>query len=103
MDDTVARDWTDPAAADATLAARTELVALEKRSEVTLTYAAVRACKADPTHFQVDIELDSAQPLAEGNQRFIGIRQQANGFTLLSLSKSADPACSGPDLMAKRD
>jgi hypothetical protein len=102
VDPPLARAWADPAGADATLAAREELLGLNKRSGVTLAYAAVRGCKADPARFQVDIELDSPEPLAEGNQRFVSIRQEANGFTLLGLSRSADPACSGPDLMAKR-
>ncbi|WP_448678784.1 hypothetical protein [Pseudomonas nicosulfuronedens] len=102
VDTDLARAWADPAAADTALTAREELLELNKRSGVTLAYTAVRGCKADPTRFQVDIELDSPQPLAEGNQRYVGIRQQANGFTLLGLSRTPDPACNGRDLMAKR-
>ncbi|MBB4864303.1 hypothetical protein HNP46_003167 [Pseudomonas nitritireducens] len=102
VDADLARAWADPASADASLAAREELLGLNKRSGVTLAYTAVRGCKADPARFQVDIELDSPQPLAEGNQRFVSIRQQSNGFTLLGLGRSADPACNGPDLMARR-
>ncbi|QRY80925.1 hypothetical protein JVX91_07415 [Pseudomonas sp. PDNC002] len=102
VDTDLARAWADPAGADATLAARDELIGLDKRTDVTLAYTAVRGCKADPTRFQVDIELDGPQPLAEGNQRYVSIRQESNGFTLLGLSRTADPACSGPDLMPKR-
>ena len=102
VDAGLARAWADPAGADTALAARDELNGLNQRTGVTLTYTAVRACKQDPARFQVDIELDSPQPLAEGNQRHASIRQEANGFTLLGLSRTADPACNGPDLMAKR-
>ncbi|MDH1052025.1 hypothetical protein [Pseudomonas sp. GD03903] len=102
VDADLARAWAEPASADATLAAREELLGLNKRTGVTLAYTAVRGCRQDPARFQVDIELDSPQPLAEGNQRHVGIRQESNGFTLLGLSKSADPTCNGPDLMAKR-
>ncbi|MCG8908733.1 hypothetical protein [Pseudomonas sp. DP-17] len=102
IDAGLARAWAEPAGADAALMARDELIGLNKRAGVTLTYTAVRACKQDPTRFQVDIELDSPQPLAEGNQRYVSIRQESNGFTLLGLDRSADPACNSPDLMAKR-
>lgn len=102
VDAGLARAWADAVGADATLAARDELISLDKRTGVTLAYTAVRGCKTDPARFQVDIELDSPQPLAEGNQRYVSIRQESNGFTVLGLSRTADPACNGPDLMAKR-
>jgi hypothetical protein len=102
VDVDLARAWADPAGADTALAAREELIGLNKRTGVTLAYTAVHGCKADPKRFQVDIELDSPQPLAEGNQRYVSIRQESNGFTLLGLGRTADPTCNGPDLMAKR-
>ncbi|MBD9514561.1 hypothetical protein [Pseudomonas sp. PDM22] len=102
VDATLARAWTDPAGADTALTAREELIELNKRTGVTLAYTAVRGCKKDPARFQVDIELDSPQPLAEGNQRYVSIRQESNGFALLGLSRTADPDCNGRDLMARR-
>ena len=97
-----AREWSDPDTASDALAARERLLALEARRDVTLNYGAVRGCKAAPERFQVEVELSSEQPLEDGDHRYLTIRQEPGGFTLLSVSDAADPGCQGPDLMAGR-
>lgn len=97
-----AREWSDPDTASDTLAARERLLALEARRDVTLNYGAVRGCKAAPERFQVEVELSSEQPLEDGDHRYLTIRQEPGGFTLLAVSDAADPGCQGPDLMAGR-
>ncbi|CAN7189268.1 hypothetical protein LJR232_000455 [Aquipseudomonas alcaligenes] len=97
-----AREWSEPDNASESLLAREHLLALEARRDVTLNYGAVRGCQAEPERFQVELELTSEQPLEGGAHRYLAIRQEPGGFTLLSVSDAADPACQGPDLMARR-
>lgn len=97
-----AREWSEPDSASESLLARERLLALEARRDVTLNYGAVRGCGPAPQRFQVEVELTSEQPLEGGEHRYLAIRQEPGGFTLLSVSDAADPACQGPDLMARR-
>lgn len=97
-DDSSAREWTAPAAADSALAERTKLLALSKKRELGMSYGAVRSC-SNNAQYQVELQLntDTADLAA---RHFAVIHQERNGFTLVSLGTSANAQCHGADLMA---
>jgi hypothetical protein len=99
--DTLARAWSDSAAAAAALQARQNLMARFKAAEANISYGPVRACAGGKDRYQVEIELAGAA--AKPSQDWYAlIRQEQNGFAMLRLGTAPDAACSGPDLMSKR-
>ncbi len=59
-----------------------------------INYGPVRAC-SDSNKFQIETQLDDDSHL------YAQIRQNSGSFTMLAITSKPDPACTGPDLMAK--
>ncbi len=100
VDDASARNWSDPHAADALLAARQSLMASIKDHSKLLNYGPVRACASGKDRYQVEIGLQTKKP-GEADTQYGVVRQERNGFTMLSLGEKPDPGCKGADLMAR--
>ncbi|MGO8756895.1 MAG: hypothetical protein ACLQG3_02110 [Terracidiphilus sp.] len=69
-----------------------------------LAFGPVRGCTDAKAHYQV--ELDEEWVDDKGNSRpdsptYFQIEEGNNSFTMLSATASADPRCTGPDIMAK--
>ncbi|KVO51174.1 hypothetical protein [Burkholderia stagnalis] len=101
VDDALAREWSDPAAAAAALKARQALNERRKAPDTSFAYGPVRGCSAAKDRYQVEIALTgkSDKPVAT---RYALIRQEANGFTLLGLQDAPEPSCRGANLMPRR-
>ncbi|TCW82064.1 hypothetical protein C5O80_20395 [Burkholderia sp. SRS-46] len=101
VDDALAREWSDPAAAAAALNARHALDERRKAPDTSFEYGPVRGCSAAKDRYQVEIVLTgkSGQPVA---RRYAQIRQEANGFTMLGLQDAPEPSCRGANLMPRR-
>jgi hypothetical protein len=100
VDDASARNWSDPHAADALLAARQSLMASIKDHSKSLSYGPVRACASGKDRYQVEIDSQARKP-GDANTQYGVVRQERNGFTMISLGETADPSCKGADLMAR--
>ncbi|KVZ80162.1 hypothetical protein [Burkholderia ubonensis] len=100
VDDTLAREWSDPASAAAALKARQALNERRKAPDTSFGYGAVRGCSTAKDRFQVEIALTgkSGQTVAK---RYGLIRQEANGFTMLGLQDAPEPTCRGANLMPR--
>ncbi|WP_241288469.1 hypothetical protein [Burkholderia stabilis] len=98
VDDALAREWSEPAAAAAALKARQAFNAEKKAPDTGFAYGPVRGCSDSKDRFQVELDLTgkSGETVA---RRYALIRQERNGFTLLGLRNSAEPACRGANLM----
>jgi len=98
VDDALAREWSEPAAAAAALKARQAFNAESKAPDVGFAYGPVRGCSDGKDRFQVELDLTGK----DGNtvaRRYALIRQERNGFTMLGLRNAAEPACHGANLM----
>ncbi|WP_175748929.1 hypothetical protein [Burkholderia pyrrocinia] len=98
VDDALAREWSEPAAAAAALKARQAFNAESKAPDTGFAYGPVRGCSDSKERFQVELDLTgkSGETVA---RRYALIRQERNGFTMLGLRNSAEPACRGANLM----
>lgn len=92
IDEPLARAWSDRAAAPGIIAARADLL----KDKPSPSYGAVRSCKGQAGHYQVELNLGDSGP---DLHRYAMLRQEPNGFTMLRFGPKADPACKGPDLM----
>ncbi|MGZ2745919.1 hypothetical protein [Burkholderia stagnalis] len=101
VDDALAREWSDPAAAAAALKARQALDERRKAPDTSFAYGPVRGCAVAKDRYQVEIALTgkSDKPVAT---RYALIRQEANGFTMLGLQDVPEPSCRGANLMPRR-
>lgn len=98
MDDALAREWSEPAAAAAALKARQAFNAESKAPDIGFACGPVRGCSDSKDRFQVELDLTGK----DGNtvaRRYALIRQERNGFTMLGLRKAAEPACRRANLM----
>jgi hypothetical protein len=98
VDEASARNWSDPNSAALLLKARRAVMHEIRDESTVLNYGPVRACSSGPDRYQVEIDL------RRGNSNRIKthyglVRQERNGFTMLSLGDKADSTCSGADLM----
>ncbi|MGU7772280.1 hypothetical protein ACV229_19165 [Burkholderia sp. MR1-5-21] len=100
VDDALAREWSDPAAAAAALKARQALNEQIKGPHMSLDYGPVRGCTAAKDRYQVEIGLTGKSGQSVG-KRYALIRQEPNGFTMLALRDTPEPTCRGANLMAK--
>ncbi|OMG73378.1 hypothetical protein [Burkholderia ubonensis] len=100
VDDTIAREWSDPESAAAALKARQALNEQRNAPGMSFGYGAVRGCSTAKDRFQVEIALTgkSGQAVAK---RYGLIRQEANGFTMLGLHDAPEPTCRGANLMPR--
>ncbi|WP_423758358.1 hypothetical protein [Burkholderia sp. NLJ2] len=98
VDDALAREWSEPAAAAAALKARQAYNAESKAPDTGFAYGPVRGCSDSKDRFQVELDLTgkSGETVA---RRYALIRQERNGFTMLGLRNSAEQACRGANLM----
>lgn len=92
IEEPLARAWSDPPAAAEIIKTRADLL----KDNPSPAYGAVRSCKGEAGHYQVEINLGDSGP---DLHRYALLRQEANGFTMLRFGAKADPACTGPDLM----
>ncbi|RQS59537.1 hypothetical protein [Burkholderia sp. Bp8986] len=100
VDDALAREWSEPAAAAVALKARQAFNAESKAPDVGFEYGPVRGCSDGKDRFQVELDLTGK----DGNtvaRRYALIRQESNGFTMLGLRNAAAPACHGANLMPR--
>ncbi|KAG8149898.1 hypothetical protein [Burkholderia catarinensis] len=100
VDDALAREWSEPAAAAAALKARQAFNAESKAPDIGFAYGPVRGCADSKDRFQVELDLTgkSGETVA---RRYALIRQERNGFTMLGLRNAAEPACRGANLMPR--
>ncbi|BAX58662.1 hypothetical protein [Burkholderia stabilis] len=98
VDDALAREWSEPAAAAAALKARQAFNTESKAPDTGFAYGPVRGCSDSKDRFQVELDLTgkSGETIA---RRYALIRQERNGFTMLGLRNSAEQACRGANLM----
>nr|WP_239511315.1 hypothetical protein [Burkholderia sp. JP2-270] len=98
VDDALAREWSEPAAAAAVLKARQAFTAESKAPDTGFAYGPVRGCSDSKDRFQAELDLTgkSGETVA---RRYARIRQERIGFTMLGLRNSAEPACRGANLM----
>ncbi|HKT66926.1 MAG TPA: hypothetical protein VJR91_25425, partial [Burkholderia sp.] len=99
--DAFAREWTEPAAAAAALKARQAFNAESKAPDIGFAYGPVRGCSDSKDRFQVELDLTGKEGETVA-RRYALIRQERNGFTMLGLHKTAEPACHGANLMPQR-
>ncbi|MGC3028572.1 hypothetical protein ACPUER_26120 [Burkholderia sp. DN3021] len=98
VDDALAREWSEPAAAAAALKARQAFNAASKAPDTGFAYGPVRGCSDSNERFQVELDL-TGKSGETVTRRYALIRQERNGFTMLGLRNSAEPACRGANLM----
>ncbi|CAB3772397.1 hypothetical protein GQ57_33505 [Burkholderia sp. MSh2] len=101
VDDAQAREWSEPTTAAAAQKGRQAFDKASKVSGIGFAYGPVRSCSDSKDRFQVELDLTgtTGDTIA---RHYALIRQERNGFTLLGLSTTAEPACRGADLMPKR-
>lgn len=101
VDDALAREWSEPAAAAAALKARQAFNAESKVPDIGFAYGPVRGCSDSKDRFQVELDLTGkgGETVA---RRYASIRQERNGFTMLGLRNAPEPVCRGADLMPRR-
>ncbi|MCA7998741.1 hypothetical protein [Burkholderia metallica] len=101
VDDALAREWSEPAAAAAALKGRQAFDKASKATDIGFEYGPVRSCSDSKDRFQVELDLtgNTGETVA---RHYALIRQERNGFTLLGLSATAEPACRGANLMPRR-
>ncbi|MBN3791044.1 hypothetical protein [Burkholderia sp. Ac-20353] len=100
VDDALAREWSEPAAAAAALTARKALNEQLKAPYTALSYGPVRGCTSAKDRYQVEIGLNGKSGGIVA-KRYGLIRQDPNGFTMLALRDTPEPTCRGANLMAK--
>jgi hypothetical protein len=90
--------WSAPAGLAALAAQHARLEKLQDYgtpNRPSFRYGPVRSCKDDPRHFQVELDL------SPGGPTYFQIRTGDNSFEMVAVSESADPQCTGPDIMKK--
>ncbi|MGS0893635.1 hypothetical protein ACVBGC_14035 [Burkholderia stagnalis] len=99
-EDALAREWSEPAAAAAASKARQTFNAQMKAPDTGFAYGPVRSCADSKDRYQVELDLTgkSGETVAK---RYALIRQERNGFTMLGLRDTAEPACHGANLMPR--
>lgn len=100
VDEERARSLTAPVSVDAAISERGRFLATAKKQGLGISYGAVRACTS-PGLFQNEMQLNTDEP-AKASPHYARIRQEPNGFRLVSFSTSADSQCHGADLMARK-
>ncbi|MBZ5523180.1 MAG: hypothetical protein LAP21_13165 [Acidobacteriia bacterium] len=92
-----ARRWSDTRDLSGLEKEHDRLAALrdpKSQARPLFTYGAVRACRDDPKHFQVELELEP------GEGSYFQLRQGENSFLMLAAATQPDARCKGADLDA---